>query len=142
MRKCMLTLSIAAFFTLFSLTAINARASDGDGLQKIRATCYCHAGITASGQYTREGIVAGKKDWMGKAVALYSCGEGDELGEFIGYFEVLDTGAGIDTDGDGRGDTIKNGKSIDIYKYTLDDAKAFVKEHGDYVYMKLIDAEG
>ena len=127
---------------MFLLTAINTSASDGDGLQKVRATCYCHAGITASGQYTREGIIAAKREWIGKAVALYSCSEGDELGEFIGYFEVLDTGLGIDTDGDGKGDSITRGKSIDIYKYTLDDAKAFVKEYGDYVYMKLIDAEG
>lgn len=127
---------------MFLLTAINTSASDGDGLQKVRATCYCHAGITASGQHTREGIIAAKREWIGKAVALYSCSEGDELGEFIGYFEVLDTGLGIDTDGDGKGDSITRGKSIDIYKYTLDDAKAFVKEYGDYVYMKLIDAEG
>lgn len=127
---------------MFLLTAINTSASDGDELQKVRATCYCHAGITASGQYTREGIIAAKREWIGKAVALYSCSEGDELGEFIGYFEVLDTGLGIDTDGDGKGDSITRGKSIDIYKYTLDDAKAFVKEYGDYVYMKLIDAEG
>lgn len=127
---------------MFLLTAINTSASDGDGLQKVRATCYCHGGITASGQHTREGIIAAKREWIGKAVALYSCSEGDELGEFIGYFEVLDTGLGIDTDGDGKGDSITRGKSIDIYKYTLDDCKAFVAEYGDYVYMKLIDAEG
>ena len=135
-------MNTAVFSILFFVTAINTSASDGDELQKVRATCYCHAGITASGQYTREGIIAAKREWMGKAVALYSCSEGDELGEFIGYFEILDTGLGIDTDGDGKGDSITRGKSIDIYKYTLDDCKAFVKEHGDYVYMKLIDAEG
>lgn len=142
MKSLTLTLGGAVSIILFLLTAINTTASDGDELQKIRATCYCHEGITASGQHTREGIIAGKKDWIGKAVALYRCSEGDELGEFIGYFEILDTGAGIDTDGDGKGDSIKRGKSIDIYKNTLDDAKAFVREYGDYVYMKLIDAEG
>ena len=142
MKSLTLTLGGAVSIILFLLTAINTRASEADGLQKIRATCYCHAGTTASGQHTREGIIAGKKDWIGKAVALYRCSEGDDLGEFIGYFEILDTGAGIDTDGDGKGDSIKRGKSIDIYKNTLDDAKAFVREYGDYVYMKLIDAEG
>ena len=142
MRNSMLTLGGAVSIILFLLTAINTTASEGDELQKIRATCYCHEGTTASGQHTREGIIAGKKDWIGKAVALYRCSEGDELGEFIGYFEILDTGAGIDTDGDGKGDSIKRGKSIDIYKYTLDDCKDFVSEYGDYVYMKLIDAEG
>ena len=118
------------------------QANDNEGLQRIRATCYCHSGITASGQYTREGIVAAKRSWMGKVAALYSCGDGGELGDFIGYFEILDTGAGIDTDGDGKGDTIPNGKSIDVYRYSLDDCKAFIAEYGDYVYMKLIDAEG
>ena len=141
--KCwMLIKSAALSIILFLLIGINTRASDGDGLQKIRATCYCHSGITASGQQTREGIIAAKRDWIGKAVALYRCNEGGELGEFIGYFEVLDTGLGIDTDGDGKGDSITKGKSIDIYKNTLDDCKAFVAEYGDYVYMKLIDAEG
>ena len=142
MKSLTLTLGGAVSIILFLLTAINTTASDGDELQKIRATCYCHEGTTASGQHTREGIIAGKKDWIGKAVALYRCSEGDELGEFIGYFEILDTGAGIDTDGDGKGDSIKRGKSIDIYKNTLDDCRAFVADYGDYVYMKLIDAEG
>lgn len=142
MKKCTLILNTVVFFILFFVTAINTSASDGDGLQKVRATCYCHAGITASGQHTREGVIAAKREWIGKAVALYSCSEGDELGEFIGYFEILDTGLGIDTDGDGKGDSITKGKSIDIYKYTLDDCKAFIAEYGDYVFMKLIDAEG
>lgn len=142
MKSWTLTLCGALSIILFLLTATTTRASDGAGLQKIRATCYCHSGITASGQQTREGIIAGKKDWMGKAVALYRCSEGDELGEFNGYFEILDTGAGIDTDGDGKGDSIKRGKSIDIYKYTLDDCKEFIADYGDYVYMKLIDAKG
>ena len=141
MKKWMLTLRIGLSIILFLQSGLTTQAKEAAGLQKIRATCYCHSGITASGQYTREGIIAGKKDWLGKAVALYEC-DGEELGEFIGYFEVLDTGAGIDTDGDGKGDTIKNGKSIDIYKYTLNDCKAFVAEYGDYVFMKLIDAEG
>lgn len=142
MKGLKLILGASILIILFSQINLVTRASDGAGLQKIRATCYCHNGTTASGQHTREGIIAGKKEWMGQAVALYRCSEGDELGEFIGYFEILDTGAGIDTDGDGKGDSIKRGKSIDLYKNTLEDARAFVAEYGDYVYMKLIEAEG
>ena len=141
MRKWMLMWSIGAFFTLFFATAINTRASDTD-IQRVRCTCYIHSGITYSGQQTREGVVAGKKEWIGKAVALYENDEDNNPGEFIGYFEFLDTGLGIDTDGDGIGDTITRGKSIDVYRYTMEDAKAWIAEHGDYVFMKVIDAEG
>ena len=132
----------AASFFILAICPIAVRAETGDGLQKIRCTCYCHDGITRSGQHTREGIVAGKKEWLGKAVALYECDDNNELGDFIGYYEFLDNGAGIDTDGDGKGDSIKRGKSIDVYRYTLDDAKDWIKEYGDYVYIKIIDAEG
>lgn len=141
MRKWMLMWSIGAFFTLFFATAINTRASDTD-IQRVRCTCYIHSGTTYSGQQTREGVVAGKKEWIGKAVALYENDEDNNPGEFIGYFEFLDTGLGIDTDGDGIGDTITRGKSIDVYRYTMEDAKAWIAEHGDYVFMKVIDAEG
>lgn len=135
-----LAATAAGIFILVT-SSITARADAGE-LTKIRCTCYCHNGITYSGQETREGIIAGKKEWLGKAVALYQCGEGDELGEFIGYFEFLDTGLGLDTDGDGIGDTITNGKSIDVFRYTLQDAKDWIKQYGDYVYIKIIDAEG
>ena len=56
-------------------------------------------------------------------------------GEFIGYFEILDTGAGIDTDGDGRGDSIKRGKSIDVYRPSLQECRDWIATYGDYVYI-------
>lgn len=64
----------------------------------MRVTCYTYppGSITASGCEVREGIVAARKDWMGALVILY-----DTDMNFIGYFEVLDTGFGIDKDGDG-----------------------------------------
>ena len=64
------------------------------------------------------------------------------VGEFIGFFEFRDTGAGMDSDGDGKGDTIINGTSIDIWVNSLEDAYAWVNEYGDYVYIKLIKAKG
>ena len=48
----------------------------------------------------------------------------------------------MDTDGDGKGDTIKNGKSVDVYRNTLKEAKDWVKKYGDYVIIKIIEAEG
>ena len=117
------------------------KADEGE-IFKIRCTCYCEDGITASGHYTRSGIIAGKKEWIGKTAALYKIDDNGELGEFIGYFEFLDTGAGIDTDGDGVGDSIKNGKSVDVYRNSLEDAKTWISNQGDYVYIKVIDSVG
>lgn len=62
--------------------------------------------------------------------------------ELIGIYEVLDTGAGIDTDGDGNGDSIVNGQSIDIYQPTMHQAEEWIDEYGDYVMMMLVEGEG
>lgn len=136
-----LTITIMLVIALICLTAKNVKADEGEILE-IRCTCYCEHGITASGHYTRNGIIAGKKDYIGKTAALYKIDDNGELGEFIGYFEFLDTGAGIDTDGDGIGDSIKNGKSIDVYRDSLEDAKTWISQYGDYVYIKIIDSAG
>ena len=109
---------------------------------QIRCTCYCVSGTTASGKQTRPYIVAGKREWLGCVAALYEVEEDGSMGNFIGYYEFLDTGAGIDTDGDGYGDTIINGESIDVWQPTYQDCVDWVAEHGDYVYMKIIRGEG
>ena len=67
--------------------------------------------------------------------------EDGSVGEFIGFFEFRDTGAGMDTDKDGKGDSIKNGTSIDVWVETLSDAYAWRDKYGDYVYIKLIKGE-
>lgn len=109
---------------------------------KMRCTCYCEHGITASGQKTRYGIVAGKKDWLGCVATLYAINEDGSIGEFIGQFEFKDTGAGMDTDGDGKGDSIKNGQSIDVWIESLDAAYKWRDKYGDYVFIKIIRGEG
>ena len=48
----------------------------------------------------------------------------------------------MDSDGDGKGDTILNGTSIDIWVNSLEDAYSWVNEYSDYVYIKLIKAKG
>jgi para-nitrobenzyl esterase len=65
-----------------------------------------------------------------------------KIGEFLGYYEILDTGAGIDTDGDGHGDSIINGQSIDVWQPSIQAARDWIKENGDYVYIKIIDGKG
>ena len=125
---------------LFLCSSISARAETE--LVKKRCTCYVEPGVTASGLYTRDGIVAGRKEDLYKVAAIYRCDTGDQIGEFIGYYEFRDTGAGIDTDGDGKGDSIKKGLSIDVYKLSLEEAYDWRMEYGDYVYIQYIEAEG
>lgn len=48
----------------------------------------------------------------------------------------------MDTDGDGKGDSIKNGQSIDVWINSLSEAYAWRDKYGDYVYMKIIKAKG
>jgi 3D (Asp-Asp-Asp) domain-containing protein len=111
--------------------------------QKVRCTCYIDRGTTASGQQTRPGIIAGKKEWIGKCAALYKIDpETGKLGDFLGYYEFLDTGAGMDSDGDGQGDTIITGNSVDVWQPSMADARAWIRENGDYIYMQIIDGKG
>ena len=110
--------------------------------QPVRCTCYIDRGTTASGIQTREGIIAGRKEWIGMMAVLYEVKEDGTLGDFIGYYEFCDTGAGIDTDGDGNGDTIRTGNSVDVWQPSMTNAKAWIKEHGDYVYMQIVDGKG
>lgn len=111
-------------------------------LVKIRCTCYCEHSRTCTGVKTRYGIVAGKKAWLGYTAELNAINPDGSVGEFIGYFEFKDTGAGMDTDGDGKGDSIKNGQSIDVWINSLSEAYAWRDKYGDYVYMKIIKAKG
>ena len=109
---------------------------------KIRCTCYCEHSKTALGKKTKYGIVAGPKKWLGYTVEINAVAEDGSVGELIGLFEFLDTGAGMDTDGDGKGDSIINGQSIDVWVDSLDDAYAWRDKYGDYVYIKIFKAKG
>ena len=109
---------------------------------KIRCTCYCEHGRTGTGYKTRYGLVAGKKDWLGCVATLYAINPDGSIGEFIGFFEFQDTGAGMDTDGDGKGDSIRNGQSIDVWIDSLDAAYKWRDKYGDYVYIKIIRGVG
>lgn len=131
--------AIAACISVLATSASIAHASE---LKEIRCTCYCEAGVTTSGHYTNEHVIAGRKEDLGKVAAIYAIDENGGVGEFIGYFDFYDTGAGIDTDGDGKGDSIKKGKSVDVFRNSLDDCNKFIKTYGDYVFIKIIEAEG
>lgn len=101
----------------------------------IRCTCYCDQGYTKSGQWVREGIVAGKEEWLGMAAVLYEVEEDGSMGDFIGIYEFLDTGYGING-------SLQEGTSIDVYCPTLDACYDWIGQHGDYVYLQIIDGKG
>lgn len=134
-------MAVGAFTLVFALSHIQSSATAA-GLHKIRATCYCEHGLTYSGAYTREGIIAGRKEDIGDVAAIYAVAEDGGVGDFIGYFEVLDCGAGFDTDGDGKGDSTIKGRTIDVFRSNIDGVKSWIKRYGDFVYIKLIEAEG
>ena len=132
--------------------SVHLSAKEADPLEepvKLRCTCYCDEGVTASGKQTRPGIVAAKKEWLGYVACLNAVNEDGSIGEFIGYFEILDTGYGAET-GVGESSiikgkslgTIESGKTIDIYYPTVHQAEEWIDTYGDYVYVLLVDGEG
>jgi hypothetical protein len=114
----------------------------------MRVTCYTgnEGAICSTGIKPHYGVVAGAKEWEGKAVLLYTFdyNEGGEPvpKECVGLFTILDTGAGIDTDNDGKGDTIKNGQSLDVYVDTKEQAQEWTREYGDYLLAIIVEGEG
>lgn len=75
---------------------------------EVEATAYCDGTTRCDGKPVRQGVCAGKKEWYGKVIALYENKNGNP-GEFLGYYECLDTG------GDSR---IKDGKCVDVYNHS------------------------
>lgn len=102
-----------------------------------RVTCYLDVGHTYSGQYTRYGICAVAPQYVGSAIAIYEYSDGD-IGQLIGIYEGVDTGKGIDTDGDGIGDSIQKGLSVDVWQANIADVEQWQKKYGDYLYIQII----
>ena len=144
-----LIIAFGAAVTLSSITAEARRAyiepMEGNPFVepcKIRCTCYCEHGKTATGHDTTYGIVSAKKEWIGYCIEINAINDDGSVGQLVGLFEVQDTGAGMDTDGDGKGDSIKNGQSIDVWVASLKDAYAWRDQYGDYVYIKVFKGKG
>lgn len=116
---------------------------------KVRCTCYIDEGYTCSGAYTRPGIIAAKKEWIGCVAELNAINEDGSVGEFIGFYEILDTGYGRETcvgeskilKGKTLG-TIETGETVDVWQPTMHAAEEWIDKYGDYVYVKIIRGEG
>ena len=138
-KKVISVILIVAMLLTVMFYALPVNAVEEYPVKKMRVTCYTYppGSITASGSEVREGIVAAKKDWMDALVLLY-----DMDMNFIGYFEVKDTGFGIDRNGDGIG-SIQGGTSIDVFRSSLERCCEWIERYGDYCYVQIIpDAEG
>ena len=106
------------------------------------STAYCNdeGNLTASGRPTVEGLtIAGKKEWIGCAAALYEIDEDGSIGDFIGYREVEDTGYGkpsIEFPGMG---TIETGETVDIF---ISDREACYRWGEHKIYIQIIPGKG
>ena len=99
-------------------------------LKKSWLTCYLPTGNpTASGVMPRRGIMAGKREWLGKTALIYER-DGDKVGDLIGIYEILDTGTGKDG-------AIKEGRAVDIFCETESDIVPTQK-----IWIQIVDAKG
>ena len=85
-------------------------------LYKGHATAYCDVGYTKSGEWTRDGICAAKEEWLGKSVVVYKRLPDGSIGDYIGTYEILDTGG---TKG------LKEGRVIDVWVPDMDAVQDF-----------------
>lgn len=96
----------------------------------LETTAYYQGYKGSHGDVMREGYCAGDPNLYGASVAIYKAEkteDGYKIGEFIGYFEMRDTGYGYST-GEGRSEvrsdkkyagTIESGLHLDIYRDNL-----------------------
>ena len=135
-KETILSLSIAVFAMLAGAACYHQVVMASDKpivevapVQQMEATAYCHGTTRCDGGAVRTGICAGKKEWYGKIAAI-DLDDNGSPGEFLGYFEILDTG------GDER---IKSGAVLDIY---IPDHDACIEFGRQKVIVSLVDGEG
>ena len=129
-------------------------AADQEPVQML-TTAYIHGEVCCRGEKPRRGIVAAAPEWYGMACVIYTAeelpdGGGYQIGDYLGIWEVLDTGYGSST-GDGipskvrdsgsRG-TIETGKCIDVWCATMAEAKDWMEKTGGRCFVQIIPAEG
>lgn len=113
-----------------------ARPVKAEEFYKAEATAYCLKGQTASGDYTQDIVAAGRKvvaskpEWIGSMMIVWlDEGNGIEADNFLGIYEVLDTGS----------ESIRTGKVIDVYIPSYDEAIQFGRKK---VIFQIIKGEG
>lgn len=103
-------------------------------MPKMYATAYCLKGKTFTGTDVREGIAAtGDKTLIGKTVLVYQRLPNGDMGDFVGIYEVEDTGCKQNV--------------LDIWQPDLDSCREFMElvyknDCKGKVYCFFIDAQG
>lgn len=117
------------FMLIFALMfPVNARAEE---VHRCTLTSYLPTGNdTCEGDKPHRGIMAAKKDWIGKTAAVYKREPDETLGDFIGYFEISDTG-------EGKNGAIRKGYVVDVFCECEQELIPTTK-----IYLFLFDAEG
>ena len=131
MKKKMIVLLLGFSLLFTNRTGLVAEA-EGNLYEPflIESTAYCYGEVTKDGSKVREGICAGKEEWLGLTAVIYSVDQDGEIGQLLGIYEVRDTG------GDHR---LQNGTCIDIYMPDETAAKEYGRQE---VYIQLIRADG
>lgn len=126
---------------------------DGTAHRLAATTGYCQGSHGSHGDKMKVGYVAYTPESYGYCMEIYKAVETDEgykLGDFIGLYEVKDTGYGRSTgsgksavraDKNSRG-TIEAGLSVDAYHPTLAECKEWMKETNGMIFIQLIPAKG
>ena len=123
-------LSISLLFISQTSLAVRAEGNLYNEPFLIESTAYSYGEVTKDGSMIREGICAGKEEWLGLTAVVYSVEEGGGVGQVLGIYEIKDTG------GDHR---LQDGTCIDIY---MDNEAEAIKYGRQPVYIQLIRADG
>ncbi len=97
----------------------------------MESTKYCQGTLTYTEKKVRPGIASAKKEWIGLTAAVYEDVENADgthgPGEFIGYYEIEDTGTN---------EKIVNGTCIDIYDPSYESCRKWGRRDVWVVLMK------
>lgn len=111
---------VVLLVVLFGTMIVNASAIEEDGpvqpeYKKMQATAYCLTGQRCDGGAVRRGIASAAPKYYGMTAAVY-INDGGQPGEFLGWYEILDTG---------ENEGIQNGTVLDIWMPTYEECIEF-----------------
>lgn len=97
--------------------------------QPVKISCYLPTGnATYSGQMPYVGGAACNKEHLGQTAILL-----DSEYRFITFLEINDIGGNS---------LLRQGKAIDVFQETMEDAREFIRMNGDTGFVIWINAEG
>lgn len=108
--------------------------------QRVEMTYYLETGNDcANGKAPHYGVVAFAPEYIGDTAILYECNNG-KIGGVIGVFEIYDTGYGKHLPG--IGSSIRAGKTVDVFMPDSAAGKSFIRDHGNEVFIQIVNAKG